>query len=128
MHSSSWIESRRSKELQEHCPKMTNVAGRFWTWSAAISERTVRTWTERGVLEPARVASPRLLLNAERVHEVLHLVREIRARDDAASLLDEIQRRLSDTTWLDRADLIESLDQVNAGLGTVRVRKAGSGP
>jgi len=88
-----------------------------------LSEKTVRTWAAKGVLKRASGHSRRLLLDPQGVHEVLHLVREIRQHKDSASLLEEVQRRIADATWLSRSDLADSLDQMNRGEGTVRVRK-----
>ena len=88
-----------------------------------LSEKTVRTWAAKGVLKRSPTHSRRLLLDPERVHEVLHLVHDIREHPSSASLLEEVQHRLVDATWLNRGDLADSLDQMSRGEGTVRVRK-----
>lgn len=36
-----------------------------------------------------------------------------------AGLLDEVHRRLVDATWLERDDLVESLEQMRRGEGRV---------
>ena len=89
----------------------------------SLSERTVRAWTEEGVLRRAQTTSPRLLLDPERFHEVLHLVTDLRAAGQTTGLLDEVHRRLVDATWLDRDDLTESLAQMRRGEGRVSVPK-----
>lgn len=86
-----------------------------------LSEKTVRAWTEDGILTRADTRSSRLLLDARRVHEVLHLVADLRRTGQTVGLLDEVHRRLVDSTWLDRDDLVESLQQMRRGEGTTRV-------
>jgi hypothetical protein len=83
-----------------------------------LNEKTVRAWSDEGVL--AKVSeSPRLLLDAEQIHRVWHLVRELRDAGQTRGLLDEVYRRLSDAALLDRDDLQESLAQMRRGEGTV---------
>jgi DNA-binding transcriptional MerR regulator len=92
-----------------------------------LSERTVRAWAHEGVLRPARTESPRLLLDPERLHDVLHLVRDLREAGRTTGLLDEVHRRLVDATWLDREDLIDSVAQMRRREGRVSVPgKAGA--
>lgn len=91
----------------------------------ALSERTVRAWVAEGVLRPAGTTTTRLLLDPERFHEVLHLVRELREAGRTTGLLDEVYRRLVDATWLDRSDLIESLAQMRRGEGRVSIARPG---
>lgn len=86
-----------------------------------LSEKTVRAWTEDGILTRADTRSSRLLLDARRVHEVLHLVSDLRRAGQTVGLLDEVHRRLVDSTWLERDDLVESLEQMRRGEGTTRV-------
>ena len=88
-----------------------------------LSEKTVRAWTQEGVLKRAESSSPRLLLDPERVHEVLHLIKDLRDAGKTKGLLDEVHRRLVDATWLDRGDLIESLEQMRRGEGVTRAAK-----
>jgi hypothetical protein len=83
-----------------------------------LTEKTVRGWSDEGVLAKAS-ESPRLLLDAEQVHRVWHLVRELRAAGKTRGLLDEVYRRLSDAALLDRDDLQESLAQMRRGEGGV---------
>ena len=52
---------------------------------------------------------------------MLHLVSELRAAGANAGLLDEVHRRLADASWLDRANLAESLGQMRRGEGHVIV-------
>jgi DNA-binding transcriptional MerR regulator len=83
-----------------------------------LSEKTIRAWAAQGVLTVAR-RSPRLLLDVQSVHAVSHLIRELRAVGKDRDLLDEVWRRLSDETLLERKDLTESLDQMRRGEGRV---------
>lgn len=85
-----------------------------------LNEKTIRAWSDEGVLLKAS-ESPRLLLDAEQVHRVWHLIRELRAARRTRGLLEEVHRRLSDAALLDRADVQESLAQMRRGEGTVLV-------
>ena len=65
-------------------------------------------------------SSPRLLLDIRSVHAVSHLVSELRAAGQDRDLLeDQVWRRLTDATLLDRDDLRESLAQMRRGEGRV---------
>lgn len=79
-----------------------------------ISDKTVRAWAKEGVLIPA-VKEPRLLLDPTRLHEVMHLVKDLKAAGKNRNLLDLIWYRLSDQALLDRDDLQESLAQMARG-------------
>lgn len=83
-----------------------------------LSERTVRAWAKQGVLAVAQ-RSPRLLLDLQSVHDVRHMVQDLRALGKDRDLLDEVWRRLSDAALLDRADLSESIEQMRRGEGRV---------
>lgn len=83
-----------------------------------MTEKTVRAWASEGVLT-VRQHTPRLLLDADRVHEVWHLVRDLRQAGKTRGLLDEVYRRLADASLLDREDLRESLGQMKRGEGRV---------
>jgi hypothetical protein len=85
-----------------------------------LNEKTVRAWSDEGVLAKAG-ESPRLLLDPEQVHRVWHLVRELRAKGKTRGLLDEVYRRLSDAALLEREDLRKSLKQMHRGEGEVLV-------
>lgn len=60
-----------------------------------------------------------MLLDAERLHDVLHLVSDLRRAGKNHGLLDEVHRRLSDQSLLDREDLATSLEQMHRGEGHV---------
>jgi len=107
------------KDLASAPPLRPRIAAEL----LGLSEKTVRAWTEEGVLKPAAGPSSRLLLDVERVHDVLRLVNDLRAAGKTHGLLDEVHRRLVDATWLDREDLTESLEQMRRGEGTTRVAK-----
>jgi DNA-binding transcriptional MerR regulator len=115
------LESVVVRSLRAAPPLRPGVAAQL----LSLSERTVRAWTAEGVLRPAdNNQSTRLLLDPERFHEVLHLVRDLRAAGRTTGLLDEVYRRLVDETWLDRADLAESLEQMRRGEGRVSIAKS----
>jgi hypothetical protein len=71
-----------------------------------LSEKTVRAWAKEGVLAVAQ-RTPRLLLDVRSVHEVSHIVRDLRALGRDRDLLDEVWRRLSDAALLERPHLRE---------------------
>jgi hypothetical protein len=83
-----------------------------------LSEKTVRAWAADGVLGIAQW-SPRLLLDVQSVHTVSHILRDVRSLGKDRDLLDEVWRRLSDATLLERDDLRESLNQMRRGEGRV---------
>jgi hypothetical protein len=83
-----------------------------------LSEKTIRAWADQGVLVVSRRA-PRLLLDVVSVHEVSHLIRELRAAGKDRDLLDEVWHRLNDDALTDRDDFRESLSQMRRGQGRV---------
>lgn len=83
-----------------------------------LTEKTVRVWAAEGVLT-ARAEHPRLLLDPVRLHEVLHLVGELRAAGRTRGLLEEVYHRLADAALIDRDDLASSLEQMRRGEGDV---------
>ena len=103
------------KDLTTAAPLRPRVAAQL----LGLSEKTVRAWVEEGVLLVANSSSPRLLLDVERVHDVLNLVKDLRAAGATVGLLDEVHRRLTDASWFDRADLAESVEQMRRGEGHV---------
>lgn len=92
-----------------------------------LSEKTVRAWAAAGLLS-TRQHSPRLLLDVPSVHEVSHVLREIRADGLQRELLGQVWRRLADQALLDRADLCESIEQMGQGDVVVLRPLAASGP
>jgi hypothetical protein len=84
-----------------------------------LSEPTVRTWAKEGVLTTAEQETKRPLLDPHRVHEVMHLVRHLRAAGRDRNLLEAVWYRLSDRALLEREDLQESLEQMRCGEGRV---------
>lgn len=103
------------RDLSSAAPLRPRVAAEL----LGLSERSIRAWVEEGVLLAAETSSPRLLLDVARVHEVLHLIEDLRAAGTTKGLLDEVYRRLVDATWLERDDLQESLAQMRRGEGRV---------
>jgi hypothetical protein len=90
-----------------------------------LNEKTVRAWVAEGALA-ATTTSPRLLLDPVTLHEVWHLVRDVREAGTTRGLLDEVYRRLSDAALLDRDDLQTSLAQMGRGEGRVVVPRRAS--
>ena len=79
-----------------------------------VSDKTVRAWVGDGLLIP-RAVRPRLLLDAERLHTILRFLGDLRAAGQDRDFRDDLWNRLRDESLLDRADLTESLSQMNAG-------------
>lgn len=83
-----------------------------------LSQPTVKSWITVGILAtvplPKQANPPRL--DPSRLHEVLHILRELRAAGQTRGLLDAIWHRLEDQALLD-GDLSESLDQMRVGQG-----------
>jgi DNA-binding transcriptional MerR regulator len=96
--------------LSHAAPVRVPIAARL----LAISDRTVRAWASEGVLT-SRSQHPRLLLDTERLHDVLRFVRELRARGQDRDLVTSLWQRLQDEALLDRDDLADSLEQMRAG-------------
>ena|SRR2546421_5274636 len=112
----------RRTQLFDIAEKLVAAAGAIRPVIAAslleLSDKTVRTWTHEGVLKAAG-SEPNLTLDPLRVHEVMHLVRGLRAAGRDRNLLDAVWYRLSDQALLDREDLQESLEQMRRGEGRV---------
>lgn len=64
-----------------------------------VSDKTVRAWAEDGVLTP-RAVRPRLLLDAERLHTVLHFLDDLRAAGQDRDFRDALWNRLRDEALL----------------------------
>jgi DNA-binding transcriptional MerR regulator len=79
-----------------------------------VSDKTVRAWVKDGLLTPQAVR-PRLLLDAERLHTLLRFLDDLRAAGQDRDFRDNLWNRLQDEALLDRADLAESLSELNAG-------------
>jgi len=106
--------ARAHRGLSEAAPVRARAAADL----LGITERTVRTWVEEGVLT-ATTIQPRLLLDLGRIHQVQHLLQELRAAGRTTGLLDEVFRRLTDAAWHDNPGLAEGLAQMRRGEGTV---------
>jgi hypothetical protein len=91
-----------------------------------LTEKTVRDWAAEGVLT-VHQHRPRLLLDADRLHLVSHLVADLRRAGRTRGLLDEVYRRLADDALAGRDDLAESLAEMRRGEGRV-VRSATTTP
>lgn len=106
-------------DLARAAPMRPRVAAEL----LGLSEKTVRAWVEESVLLRAETSSPRLLLDVQRVHDVLHLVNDLREAGNTTGLLDEVYRQLIDATWLERDDLAESLTQMRRGEGELLIAR-----
>ncbi|GAA1599579.1 hypothetical protein [Actinoplanes couchii] len=111
--------------IQECDPVRVTIAARLLN----LSRKTVEAWTREGLLAAAPGDHKRLLLDAERLHEVLHLVRDLRARGRDRNLLEVVWYRLNDQALIERDDFTESAEQMKRGEGNVvrsgDTRKAG---
>ncbi|MFD1151021.1 hypothetical protein [Saccharothrix hoggarensis] len=103
-----------AKALRTAPPVRPVVAGEL----LELTEKTVKAWAREGVLA-IHSQEPRMLLDAVRLHEVLHVVSDLRRAGKNRALLDEVHRRLSDSALLDRDDLATSLEQMHRGEGRV---------
>ena len=83
-----------------------------------LSEKTVRAWVAHGLITTAQ-RTPRLLLDLQSVHDVSHILRELREHGKDRDLLDEVWRQLNDSALLEHADLQESIEQMRRGEGRV---------
>jgi hypothetical protein len=79
-----------------------------------VSDKTVRAWAEDGLLT-SRGVRPRRLLDAERLHTVLRFLDDLRAAGQDRDFRANLWIRLQDKALLDRADMAESLAQMNGG-------------
>lgn len=84
-----------------------------------LSQPTVRAWVEQGILSAARTDSPRLLLDPHRLHEVMHLITDLREAGTVRGLHEAVWHRLMDQALLGRSDMIDSLAQMGRGEGRV---------
>ncbi|MDT7790241.1 MAG: hypothetical protein QOF58_8660 [Pseudonocardiales bacterium] len=107
-----------ARTLRQAPPVRPVVAGELLD----LTEKTVKAWAREGVLA-IHSQEPRMLLDTVRLHEVLHLVSDLRRAGKFRGLIDEVHRRLSDQSLLDRPDLANSLDEMRSGKGRV-VRSA----
>lgn len=83
-----------------------------------LDQKTVRAWAAEGVLVVSSAGST-ARLDPQRLHEVWHLVRDLRRAGKTRGLLDEVFYRLADSALLGRDDLQESLAQMRRGEGDV---------
>ncbi|MFD9699211.1 hypothetical protein [Lentzea sp. NPDC059081] len=103
-----------ARTLRQAPPVRPVVAGELLD----LTEKTVKAWAREGVLA-IHSQEPRMLLDTVRLHEVLHLVSDLRRAGKTRGLIDEVHRRLSDRSLLDRPDLATSLDEMRSGKGRV---------
>ncbi|MFC5099577.1 hypothetical protein [Kibdelosporangium philippinense] len=84
-----------------------------------LSEPTVRAWLKDGVFLEASLegdeTSATIRLDPIRVHQVLHLVKDLRAQGKKRHLVELIWAKLQDEALLEREDLRQSLEQFRSG-------------
>jgi hypothetical protein len=78
-----------------------------------LSPRTITTWANEGVLRV--VAHKPKQVDPVQLHQVKHLVEELRAAGRNRDLVTAVWYRLQDQAALDREDLAESLEQFRRG-------------
>jgi DNA-binding transcriptional MerR regulator len=108
------------KELAAASPVRPRTAAEI----LGLTEKTVRAWATEGILTTTRTA-PTVLLDPQRLHEIYHLIEDLREAGKTRGLLDEVHRRLVDQRLLEREDLAEGLAQLRRGEG-ILVRNAPS--
>ncbi|MFB9306796.1 hypothetical protein, partial [Kibdelosporangium philippinense] len=110
------------------------ACGEEWSWRASrldnlrpvivavlleLSEPTVRAWLKDGVFLEASLegdeTSATIRLDPIRVHQVLHLVKDLRAQGKKRHLVELIWAKLQDEALLEREDLRQSLEQFRSG-------------
>lgn len=106
------------KELAAASPVRPRTAAEI----LRLTEKTVRNWATEGILTTTRT-TPTVLLDPLRLHEVYHLIEDLREAGKTRGLLDEVHRRLVDQRLLEREDLAESLAQLRRGEGTLVRRR-----
>ncbi|SNY56515.1 hypothetical protein [Paractinoplanes atraurantiacus] len=87
--------------IQECEPVRVTIAAQLLN----LSRKTVEAWAKEGLLTAAAGKHKRLVLDAERLHEVLHLVRDLRARGRDRNLIEAVWYRLNDQALVEREDL-----------------------
>lgn len=95
--------------LEEAGPVRVSVAAALLDFS----DHTVRTWIEEGLL--TAVSRRPLRVDPARLHQVLHLVRDLRDAGHKRGLLDAVWYRLQDSALLGRDDLQQSLAEMRMG-------------
>lgn len=83
--------------------------------SLEVSEPTIRAWVRKGLL--TRVGGPGSGLDAQRLFDVVALVRDLRSEGHNRDLLNKVWQRLTDSVVLERGDLQESMEQMRQGSG-----------
>ncbi|XVV10336.1 hypothetical protein ACQP2X_36635 [Actinoplanes sp. CA-131856] len=101
--------------IQECEPVRVTIAARL----LKLSRKTVEAWAREGLLTTAAGEHKRLVLDPERLHAVLHLVRDLRKQGRDRNLVEAVWYRLSDQALIEREDLTESVEQVKRGEGRV---------
>lgn len=86
-----------AKALRGAPPVRPVVAGEL----LALTEKTVKAWAREGVLA-IHSQEPRMLLDATRLHEVLHVVAALRRAGRSRGLLEEVHRRLAGSAPVER--------------------------
>lgn len=117
----SAVDSSAARVLRRIADQMIDELGPIRISVAAsllqLSTPTVRLWASRGVLTPTdATGSPVSRLDPHRLHEVLHLVSDLRDQGaKSQALLDEVWHRLDDQATLERRDLQEGLEAMRSG-------------
>lgn len=112
-----------AREAIRECePVRVTIAARLLN----LSRKTVEAWAKEGLLVMAAGDHKRLLLDPERLHEVIHLVRDLREQGRDRNLLEAVWYRLQDRALTERDDFAASVDQMKRGEG--RVVRTGDPP
>jgi DNA-binding transcriptional MerR regulator len=100
-------------ELDDCAPIRSRIAAHL----LRLSEPTIRAWVKEGVLTPAAGGERRLTLDPHRLHDVMHLINDLRHAGRTKGLLEAVWYRLSDRALLEREDLVESIEQMKRAEG-----------
>ena len=87
-----------------------------------LMEKTAREWAKEGVLR-IEIHDPRMLIDPLSVHNVFHLVEELRAAGQKRGLLASVTRRLAAAALLESKDPQGSLGHVRKGQGEIARRR-----
>lgn len=80
-----------------------------------VDRKTIASWAEQGLLIEVDDGSPRRKFDPVRLHQVRHVVRQLREAGRSRNLLDAIWFHLEDQVLLECEDLMHSMQQMREG-------------
>lgn len=117
---SQQAEQRRAavELINDLGPLRTVIVGQL----LGLMEKTAREWAKEGVLR-IEIHDPRMLIDPLSVHNVFHLVKELRAAGQKRGLLASVTRSLADAALLESKDPQGSLGHVRQSQGEIVRRR-----